>query len=294
MKKTYYTNGINEKRFLPDDPIPLGWYKGRLKSPVTTKDHIWINNGKEEKFIHKNETIPSEWSKGRLKSHLNIEKARQTKLEKGYKHYTDGINDFIFGKDAIIPCHLIPGRPKMTEESKNKLSIAHKGLHHTEESKRKISAHSNNNRKKAFQTIIKIYGSLDVYYAQLHSKGNKSKLRNNTFNTSKPEIEMYNQLCECYGKDNVLRHYKDNNRYPFYCDFYIKPLDKFIELNLHWTHGFQPFIESDDFCQKQLEIWQEKAKTSQFYKNAIYTWTVLDVKKQRIAKENNLNYEVIY
>ena len=294
MKKVYYTNGINEKRFLPDEQIPLGWYKGRLRSPITTKDCIWINNGNEAKFIHKDELIPNGWVKGRLKSHLNIEKSKKTKLEKGYKHYTDGINDFVFGKDDLIPDNLIQGRPKMTEEQKNKLSIAHKGLHHTEETKKKISEHSNNNREKAFQTIINTYGSLDNYYNLIHNKGNESKKRNNTFNTSKPEIKLYNILCECYGKENVLRHYKDKNRYPFYCDFYIKPLDKFIELNLHWTHGSQPFVLNDDFCKAQLALWQEKAKTSQFYKNAIETWTVRDVEKQRIAKENHLNYEVIY
>ena len=50
----------------------------------------------------------------------------------------------------------------------------------------------------------------------------------------------------------------------------------------------------DEECKKQLEAWQEKAKTSKFYENAIQTWTVRDVEKQRIAKENNLNYKVIY
>ena len=41
-------------------------------------------------------------------------------------------------------------------------------------------------------------------------------------------------------------------------------------------------------------VWQEKAKQSQFYENAIKTWTERDVEKQRVAKENNLNYKVIY
>ena len=43
-----------------------------------------------------------------------------------------------------------------------------------------------------------------------------------------------------------------------------------------------------------LKIWQEKAKQSKFYENAIKTWTERDVKKQKIAKENHLNYKVIY
>ena len=44
----------------------------------------------------------------------------------------------------------------------------------------------------------------------------------------------------------------------------------------------------------KFEQWQEKAETSAYYKNAIYTWTDLDVRKQKCAKENNLNYKVIY
>ena len=294
MKRKYYTNGFNEKRLFPNEPIPEGYYPGRVKSPITTKDKIWVNNGKEAFFIEKDDIIPEGFVKGRLKEHLNPEKQSCTMREKHLKHYTDGINDFLINENDPIPKGLVKGRPNMKEEQKQKLRISHLGKHHTDETKQKISQHSNNNREKAFQTIINTYGTLDNYYKELHVKGNETKKKNNSFNSSKPESDFYNILCESYGKENILRHYKDKNRYPFYCDFYIKPLDKFIELNLHWTHGFQPYDKDNLECQKQLEIWQEKAKTSQFYKNAIETWTIRDVEKQKIAKENNLNYEVIY
>jgi len=144
--------------------------------------------------------------------------------------------------------------------------------------------------QKKLETTLKRYGT--PYYPN-KEKEYQTRKKNNSFNTSNPEEKMYKDLCNQYGEDNVIRQYREN-RYPYTCDFYIPSEDLFIELNKHWTHGFRPFIESDDFCQNQLEIWQEKAKTSQFYKNAIYTWTVLDVKKQQIAKQNNLNYIVIY
>lgn len=213
--------------------------------------------------------------------------------EKHFHHYTDGINDFLIAEDEDIPDNLIKGRPKMSLEWKQKISNAHKGLHHTEESKRKISEHSNNNREKAYKTIIEKYGSFSEYYKLKLEKEYQTKKRNNSFNTSKPEIELYNLLCEEYGRGGVLRNYKCD-RYPFYCDFYIPSEDKFIELNLHWTHGLKPYDENDEFCQRQLLDWQEKAKTSKFYQEAINTWTIRDVQKQKIAKENNLNYEVIY
>lgn len=294
MKRKYYTNGRNEKRLYPDEEIPEGYYPGRIKSTITTKDKIWINNGEKAIFIDKDTIIPDGFVKGRLKEHLNPKKQSLTMKERHFNHYTDGINDFVFSDKDIIPKGLNKGRPKMKDEQKQKLSSSHLGLHHTDETKKKISEHSNNNREKAFETIIYTYGSLENYYKELHQKGNETKKRNNSFNSSKPEINFYNILCESYGKENVLRNYKDKERYPFYCDFYIKSLDKFIELNLHWTHGSLPYNKDDLECQKQLEIWQEKAKTSQFYQNAIETWTVRDVEKQKIAKENNLNYEVIY
>lgn len=37
-----------------------------------------------------------------------------------------------------------------------------------------------------------------------------------------------------------------------------------------------------------LEKWKEKSKNSQFFINAINTWTVRDVQKRNKAKENNL------
>lgn len=47
-------------------------------------------------------------------------------------------------------------------------------------------------------------------------------------------------------------------------------------------------------CREQLDIWKEKAKTSKYYENAIYTWTIRDVNKYNCAKQNNLNYMVLW
>ena len=71
-------------------------------------------------------------------------------------------------------------------------------------------------------------------------------------------------------------------------------VDLFIELNAHWTHGGKPFDPNDEECINKLKEWEEKAKTSEYFRVAIETWTVRDVEKQRIAKENGLNYKVIY
>ena len=117
---------------------------------------------------------------------------------------------------------------------------------------------------------------------------------NNSYNTSKPEDDIYKLLCLSFGSNNVKRNYRDVYRYNHRCDFYIVPLDLFIELNLHWTHGGKPFDPNDEECQKKLALWQEKAKVSKYYASAIYTWTQLDVKKFEDARKNNLKYLVVY
>ena len=96
-----------------------------------------------------------------------------------------------------------------------------------------------------------------------------------------------------YGEQDVIRQYQSDPRYPFACDFYIKSLDLFVELNLTWTHGGKQFVGSEEDLAK-LAIWQEKAKHSKFYENAIETWTIRDVIKIQTAAKNNLNYKVYY
>ena len=58
--------------------------------------------------------------------------------------------------------------------------------------------------------------------------------KNGTYKKSKKEDECYELLIKKY--DNVIRQYRDENRYPFNCDFYIPNEDLFIEFNGYWTH----------------------------------------------------------
>lgn len=127
---------------------------------------------------------------------------------------------------------------------------------------------------------------------EVREKSYLTKKQNHTFNSSKPEEDFYNYLCEKYSSENIIRQYRDQ-RYPFNCDFYVKSEDLFIELNLHWTHGGEPFNNSEKNL-KLLNEWVEKSKTSDFYLRAIEIWTKRDLLKIETAKKNNLNYLVIY
>lgn len=115
-----------------------------------------------------------------------------------------------------------------------------------------------------------------------------TKRKNHTFNTSKLEEELYLYIKEKFP--SVIRQYKDKERYPFCCDFYIPELDLFLELNGTWTHGKHPFNINSKEDISILNIWKEKSKEHPFYLSAIETWTIQDVKKRNKAKEENLNF----
>ena len=159
-------------------------------------------------------------------------------------------------------------------------------------------------RAKAKKTNLKRYGkefytSSEIFKQKLKAnsparveKSFKTKNLNKTLNCSWIEEYFYTQLLTILNKEDIYRQYKDQ-RYPFHCDFYIKSLDLFIELNIHWTHGNKLFKGTEEDILK-LNNWKERAKNSKYYKNAIKTWTVRDTKKFKFAQENHLNYLVFY
>lgn len=130
---------------------------------------------------------------------------------------------------------------------------------------------------------------------QKKSKEINTKIKNGTLNSSKPEKDSYQKLCDVFGLENVKRQYHDD-RYPFMCDFYIRHLDLFIELNGHWTHGPAPYDSAKPEHQVLLEKWISKSSSigKDFYMRAIKTWTVADPLKYQTAQENELHYIVFW
>ena len=119
---------------------------------------------------------------------------------------------------------------------------------------------------------------------EVQQKTYLTKKAHNTFNSSKPEEQTYDILKQKYP--DVVRQYR-SDKYPFACDFYIPGLDLYIECNYNWTHGNKPY----EGTEEDIEIVNKwKAKNTRFYDNAINTWTIRDVKKRNIAKQNNLNW----
>lgn len=146
-----------------------------------------------------------------------------------------------------------------------------------------------NNPDKFLNTKLERYGNKNYNNP---SKMVETKRKNRSFNTSKIEETLNIYLINKYGKEDVFRNFNKDPRYPFAVDFYIKSLDLFIELNIHPCHYFKPY--NKELYKEELEKLKEKSKTSDYYKNIIYVWTISDPLKQETALKNGLNYKTYY
>lgn len=260
-----------------DNYLNSGWKEGKCPAH-------WINNGIENRLLQEGKDLPEGFVYGQSDSFKaknsasgkrrwkNASKEDRLRWSKSVSIGTKTMWDNISNEEKVLrEKHRLETRAQWTDDEILMYSL-------------KMS----NSAKKARATRNKedIKKSCD--------KGFRTKQERGNSNTSKIEDSLYNFLIESFGVSNIERNYSQDYRYPFHCDFYIKCLDLFIELNAHWTHGGEPFDLNNIKCQEKLELWKEKAKRSQFYENAIKTWTERDVEKQKVARENNLNYTILY
>lgn len=109
--------------------------------------------------------------------------------------------------------------------------------------------------------------------------------------SSKGEETLYNLLLKYFDTDDIERQHKET-RYPYWCDFYIKSIDTFIEYQGTWLHGFKPFDVTNKNDIEKLNYW--KSKNSNYYNQGIKTWTINDVNKRNKAKQSNIRYIEIF
>lgn len=262
-----YTNGTKTIKIYPGDEIPDGFRPG-----VHYKHEPW-NRG-----LTKN-TDP--------RVAKNVESTRKTRIEKGNyfawnkgltkedDHRLKGSPGTLNGMYGKHPNAWNKGLTKDTDPRMRKASDSHKGVTAWNKGLKIGSFWTNESARKSYETRIK-NGTIGI--------------NQNT----KAEQDIYQDLLKSYDKDDIIHPYLDKDRYPFRCDFYIISEDRFIEVHGNWTHGGRPYIKGDPTCEQQLSYWKEKAKTSKYYENAIYTWTDLDVRKVKIAEQNGINLDIIY
>lgn len=174
----------------------------------------------------------------------------------------------------------------LTRKAKNNYQSWNKGLSkETNSSLKRVSDKLSKYRLENPLTEDQIRSMCDNIY--------KTKKKNKSFNTSKPETDYYNYLKTIYDENDIIRQYRDE-RYPYNCDFYIKSEDLFIELNYTWCHGGHPYNEANEKDKQELIRRLNKSKTSNYYKWSIDVWTKSDVLKLKTFRDNNLNFKIIY
>lgn len=146
-------------------------------------------------------------------------------------------------------------------------------------------------REKIKQTNIQKYGVDNP----LKNKEIWKKSQDNRQISSKSKLEnnFLNYLKLKYESDDIITQYK-SKEYPYYCDFYIKSINLYIEIQGHWTHNDHPFDINNLNDYQIMNIWRTKSLSDKYYKNALNTWTIKDVEKRNTAIQNNLNYLEIF
>lgn len=158
-------------------------------------------------------------------------------------------------------------------------------------------------KNKAKETMLRRYGveySMQIpknkeYMSYLMSsyemqeRRYNTMKRNHTFNSSSTEEELFLYIKSRFP--TVVRQYKDKNRYPYFCDFYIPELDYFIELQGYYTHGKHPFDPNSNEDLQLIEYYKKKYGEDC---QPITIWSIKDVEKRECAKRNNLNFKEVW
>ena len=133
-----------------------------------------------------------------------------------------------------------------------------------------------------------------TFSEEAKEKIRQTKRKNGTFNTSTIQKNFSAYMKTTYG-DDVVEEYSSDNRYPYACDFYIKSMDLFIEIQGAPGHGDHPFDENNADDVAIAKKWESKDfDKNPLYKSMLDVWTQSDVAKRYRAKEKGLNYIEIF
>ena len=256
--------------------------KKSVKEKYGVDNVFQLESVKQKSKMTKKETYNDE-------NYNNREKERQTKIDHygGPSYFS---NDYLKNKSI--------NKKKKTVKEKYDVD----NVFQTNEVKEKIKksllihygvdnyAKTEEWKKQYINTSLQKYGYENPMMSkEVQDKSYATKLKNKTINSSSTEDKSYDILVQIFGKDDIIRQYK-TIEYPFRCDLYIKSLKLYIECQYGWLHHKFPFDPNNKECINKLNEWKLKSINHPMYTAAIKTWTIFDVKKRNIAKENNLNY----
>ncbi len=256
----------------------------------------WKEKSEKEKKEHINKIKQTKKKRYNDSNYNNRDKAKSTCYEKyGKSSYVNPDKMKQTKYDKYGDCRYVnPQKAKETKKTRygdeNYVNV--KKMKETK--CKKYNDPNYNNRKKFMDTLHSdeyVKKQTDKYRNIL----NEYKSRNIKLcgGVSKLEIDTYDFLVSLFGFDDVLAQYS-SNEYPFRCDFYVKSIDTYIELQGYWTHGGHAFDEDNKKDIEKLNYWEKQSAKHKMYDTAIKVWTINDVHKREIAKKNKLNYIEIF
>ena len=145
-------------------------------------------------------------------------------------------------------------------------------------------------QKKRLDTIHERYNG--KHYASCEEwkkKHHETRTKRKSWNTSKFEEYVYSELVKIFP--DTKRQYR-SELYPYACDFYIPDIDTYIEIQGSAFHGPEPFDELNE--NHQALITKLLNRDTSYALRQIDQWTIKDVEKRKIAKENQLNFFEFY
>lgn len=207
-------------------------------------------------------------------------------FKKGYRQYCSKTCPSVIehNKSTLQNAQVVSRRKESREKAVNTTKKKHNGNFWSDEQLHRIQENIIKNRKIINQKNKEKIKKCIEEFKDLSGKRISGC-------SSKVEIDFYKYLINTFSFENVdPQHYDD--QYPYSCDFFIPGLNLYVEIQGSWTHGKHPFNSKSNDDIKKLNYW--KSKDNEYYNNAIYTWTDLDVRKRQCAKDNHINYLEIF
>lgn len=265
-------------------------------------DNKCVICGKETKFLN----LTKGFSETCSMHCARINGSRKTKEKYGYIPGSYGSEEhkkFMVTKYGVEnPQQNSEIRTKTIETMRNKYDIDYAFLTKEAKEKAKLSSHSIDSEIKIKNTCLERYGVTNPAKCEMVKEKTKNTIfERHQINFSQERLNLSLKEINNNGTDIEKEFYSKlsnftllynacSNNYPYLCDFYIKELDLYVELNITWTHCHHYYDKTHDY-DKLMEM---KSKNNDYYNGVIYTWTIRDIEKRNCAINNKLNYAVVW
>lgn len=301
MKTKWYNNSIDEKLIHENEPIPEGYVKGRLQRGPKKIDILQQRISKEQlynEYIIQNQPYQDLVKKynikdGELRLLLNsygIKKsqtmsAKYKKINRTHESYIAG------GKKSSITQKQSWSNKSQEEKDNWSQKCKEVELNLSIEKKAKKSQDYRDwwfglsederleiNKKRS--STLKDFWDECKEETLARMKATEKENRKDRLCRSVAEQKMFDTIVQYYP--DVIYDVMVDQRYPYYCDFYIPSEDLFIELNAHPSHGSKPIsmMSVDEY--------------SQYKSDWVDVFARRDVEKYNRAIKEQLNYIRIY